>query len=138
MVVASSTELFAVTGSVSVAPIIAWLVMTAPSARVAGTAATMVTATFCSAANAPMLQFTVPLENVQLADAGDADKARALHYELMEINDVMFIETNPVPAKTALALMGKIDDELRSPLAPLISDNLEKLKLVLRQYSLIS
>ena len=68
----------------------------------------------------------------------DVDRARALHYELMEINDALFIETNPVPAKTALALMGKIDAELRSPLAPLIPENLEKLKGVLRKYSLIS
>lgn len=77
-------------------------------------------------------------ELCRAADAGDADKARALHYELIEINDVMFIETNPVPAKTALALMGKIDDELRSPLAPLTPGSLEKLKVVLRKYSLIS
>jgi len=69
---------------------------------------------------------------------GDVDRARALHYELMAINDALFIETNPVPAKTALALMGKIDAELRSPLAPLIPENLEKLKGVLRKYSLIS
>ena len=61
-----------------------------------------------------------------------------MHYELMEINDALFIETNPVPAKTALALMGKIDDELRSPLAPLTPGSLEQLKVVLRKYSLIS
>ena len=72
------------------------------------------------------------------AAEGDAERARALHYELMEINDALFIETNPVPAKTALALMGKIDDELRSPLAPLTPGSLEQLKVVLRKYSLIS
>ena len=77
-------------------------------------------------------------ELCRAANAGDVDKARALHYELMEINDALFIETNPVPAKTALALMGKIDDELRLPLAPLTTENLEKLKVVLRKYSLIS
>lgn len=77
-------------------------------------------------------------ELCRAADAGNADKARVLHYELMEINDALFIETNPVPAKTALALMGKIDGELRSPLALLTLENLEKLKVVLRKYSLIS
>jgi 4-hydroxy-tetrahydrodipicolinate synthase len=77
-------------------------------------------------------------ELCRAAKQGDTDTARALHYELMEINDALFIETNPVPAKTALALMGKIDDELRSPLAALTSENLEKLKVVLRRYSLIS
>lgn len=77
-------------------------------------------------------------ELCRAAKQGDTDTARALHYELMEINDGLFIETNPVPVKTALALMGKIDDELRSPLAALTSENLEKLKVVLRKYSLIS
>jgi 4-hydroxy-tetrahydrodipicolinate synthase len=77
-------------------------------------------------------------ELCRAAKAGDGDRARTLHYELMAINDALFIETNPVPAKAALALMGKIDDELRSPLAPLVPENLEKLKAVLRKYSLIS
>lgn len=77
-------------------------------------------------------------ELCQAATKGDSDRARALHYELMAINDVLFIDTNPVPVKAALALMGKIDDELRSPLAPMTSDNIEKLKSVLRDHSLIS
>lgn len=77
-------------------------------------------------------------ELCQAAAKGDVERARALHYELMEINDALFMETNPVPVKTALALMGKIDDDLRSPLAPLVPENLEKLKVILRQYSLIS
>jgi len=77
-------------------------------------------------------------ELCRAATAGDGDLARTLHYELMAINDALFIETNPVPVKTALALMGKIEDELRSPLAPLAPDNLEKLKAILRKYSLIS
>jgi 4-hydroxy-tetrahydrodipicolinate synthase len=72
------------------------------------------------------------------AKNGDGDKARALHYELMEINETLFIDTNPVPVKSALALMGKIGDELRSPLSPLAPQLLDKLKSVLRKYSLIS
>ncbi|MDA0690878.1 MAG: 4-hydroxy-tetrahydrodipicolinate synthase [Nitrospinae bacterium] len=74
----------------------------------------------------------------QAAASGDGDKARALHYELMAINEVLFIDTNPVPVKAALALMGKIGDELRSPLAPLSQVLLDRLKSVLRKYSLIS
>ncbi len=72
------------------------------------------------------------------AKDGDSGRARALHYELMEINDILFIDTNPVPVKLALALMGKVDDELRSPLAPMSADNIDKLKTVLRRYDLIS
>jgi len=74
----------------------------------------------------------------QAAASGDMDRARSLHYELRKINDVLFIETNPVPVKTALALMGKIDGELRAPLSPLLTENLEKLKSVLREYALLS
>jgi len=65
------------------------------------------------------------------------DAARKLHYELMHLNNSMFIETNPVPVKTALWLMGKISPELRPPLAPLTDDHLERLKSVLKEYSLV-
>ena len=67
----------------------------------------------------------------------DMDGASALHYELMALNDVLFVETNPVPVKTALALMGKISDELRAPLAHMTEDHVEQLKTVLKQYALI-
>ena len=53
------------------------------------------------------------------------------------LNNSMFIETNPVPVKTALALMGKISDELRAPLAHMSEDHVEQLKTVLKRYALI-
>lgn len=71
------------------------------------------------------------------AARGDMEPARSLHYELSKMNDVLFIDTNPVPVKTALALMGKISDEIRQPLSPLSSQHREQLKSVLREYSLI-
>jgi len=55
----------------------------------------------------------------------------------MVLNNAMFIETNPVPVKTALALMGKISDELRAPLAHMSEDHVEQLKAVLKRYALI-
>jgi 4-hydroxy-tetrahydrodipicolinate synthase len=67
----------------------------------------------------------------------DMDGASALHYELMALNDVLFVETNPVPVKTALALMGKISDELRAPLVHMSDDHVGQLKTVLKQYALI-
>ena len=73
----------------------------------------------------------------QAAVRGDMEPARSLHYELSQMNDVLFIDTNPVPVKTALALMGKISDEIRQPLSPLSSEHREQLKSVLRAYSLI-
>ena len=62
------------------------------------------------------------------ASIGDVIEARSLHYELMDISDSLFIDTNPVPVKAALHLMGKIENELREPLVKLSSDNLERLK----------
>jgi 4-hydroxy-tetrahydrodipicolinate synthase len=67
----------------------------------------------------------------------DVDGAQALHYELMVLHNAMFIETNPVPVKTALALMGKISDELRAPLAHMTEDHVEQLKKILKQYALV-
>jgi len=62
------------------------------------------------------------------AAIGDIAGARSLHYELMDINDSLFIDTNPIPVKAALHLMGKIENELRGPLIELSKDTLERLK----------
>ncbi|MDL2272046.1 4-hydroxy-tetrahydrodipicolinate synthase [Desulfovibrio sp. OttesenSCG-928-I05] len=52
-------------------------------------------------------------------DAGDTATARAIHYELNCLNRACFVETNPIPVKTALAKMGKMSGELRLPMVPL-------------------
>jgi len=72
-----------------------------------------------------------------LVAAGKWQAAQDLHYDLMPLNDAMFIEINPVPAKTALGLMGKISPEVRLPLAPLSEENETKLREVLARYGLI-
>jgi 4-hydroxy-tetrahydrodipicolinate synthase len=79
----------------------------------------------------------VPNKFAQLYKAareGDAETAKSLHYELLKLNDVMFVETNPIPVKATLALMGYIDNEFRLPLCPPSDDNLNKLKSVLKEY----
>ena len=68
--------------------------------------------------------------------AGDMETARSIHYELMKLNDIMFIETNPIPVKTALAIMGRIDNEFRAPLCAPSENNLAALQSVLKEYSL--
>jgi len=68
---------------------------------------------------------------------GNFDEARRLHYKLRSLNEAMFFETNPIPVKTSLSLMGKISGELRLPLSPMSKANLEKLKKVLMDYGLI-
>jgi len=68
---------------------------------------------------------------------GQYDKARSIHYKLEPLNTVMFIETNPIPVKTDLAMMGKIQEELRLPLCEMSSANKEKLRKVLVDLKLI-
>jgi 4-hydroxy-tetrahydrodipicolinate synthase len=70
------------------------------------------------------------------ASAGNVDTAKSLHYELLKLNEVMFVETNPIPVKAALAVMGRIGNEFRLPLCPPSDDNLNKLKAVLKEYGI--
>lgn len=77
-------------------------------------------------------------EMVRAALAGDFATARALHYRLYPLFRDLFIETNPVPAKAALARMGKIDEAYRLPLCPLSPTNAAALDATLRALGLIS
>mgnify|MGYP005851059327 CR=1 FL=1 len=74
---------------------------------------------------------------VNYALAGDFEAASKAHYELYDLMKVLFIETNPVPAKTALNMMGRPAGPVRMPLAPLKDENKAKLKEVLEQLDLI-
>jgi 4-hydroxy-tetrahydrodipicolinate synthase len=56
---------------------------------------------------------------------------------LARLNDLMFIETNPIPAKEALHMMGMIALEFRSPICPLQEANRELLRKGLQEYKLI-
>lgn len=81
-----------------------------------------------------------PKEVAEMCDSwlsGDIAKARQLHYKLEPLNSAMFIETNPIPAKTALSMMGKIQEELRLPLCEMSKDNKEKLKGILKSAGII-
>ena len=68
---------------------------------------------------------------------GDIDASRKIHFEIQELCNVIFIETNPIPVKTALDLMGKLDAEWRLPLCEMQPENKEKLKAVLQKYKLV-
>ena len=54
------------------------------------------------------------------------------------LNEAMFLETNPIPVKVALSIMGKIPNEFRLPLCPMSAGNLEKLTTALKEYGLAS
>jgi 4-hydroxy-tetrahydrodipicolinate synthase len=69
-------------------------------------------------------------------EEGALEKARSLFYKLLPLCRAMFFETNPVPVKTSLGLMGKIRDEFRLPLVPMAPANLERLKTVLKDYGI--
>jgi 4-hydroxy-tetrahydrodipicolinate synthase len=70
-------------------------------------------------------------------DAGDVGKARQLHYKLYPLFQALFLETNPIPVKHAVALMGKAAAELRLPLCAMSQENLEKLTQVMKNLRLI-
>ncbi|BDV44683.1 4-hydroxy-tetrahydrodipicolinate synthase [Geotalea uraniireducens] len=82
----------------------------------------------------------MPKEVANLVDAffaGNLDEARRLHLHLLKISNAMFIESNPIPVKTAVGLMGKASDEVRLPLAPMGEANKAKLVAVMKEYRLI-
>lgn len=68
---------------------------------------------------------------------GDYDGALKYHYEMIDLIKALFIETNPVPAKTAMNLMGLPSGPLREPLAPMLDKDLEVLKKALKDSGLI-
>ncbi len=82
----------------------------------------------------------VPKDSAEMYNAwinNDINKARQLHYKLEPLNSAMFIETNPIPVKTALAMMGKIKEEFRLPLCEMSKPNRDKLKSVLKNAKII-
>ena len=82
----------------------------------------------------------VPADMAGMCNAffkGDLAKARELHYKMWPLIEAMFIETNPVPAKTAVKMMGKITGEVRQPLCLMSEANENKLRQVMQKYGLI-
>lgn len=67
----------------------------------------------------------------------DYTRAMELHYEMVELIRALFIESNPVPVKTAMNIMGLPSGPLRQPLAEMLPENLEVLKKALKDSDLI-
>lgn len=74
---------------------------------------------------------------VEAVQNGDYIMGRKLHLELLEFHTAMFIESNPVPVKKTLELIGKIQANVRLPLVDMSDETLEKLKTVLKKYKII-
>jgi len=73
----------------------------------------------------------------ELVASGRWEAARDLHYRLLPMNDALFLETNPVPVKTALGLMGKIDPEVRLPLTRMTEASLDQLRQIMETYGVL-
>lgn len=69
--------------------------------------------------------------------ANDVETARRIQLELQPLHRVLFVESNPIPVKWALHLMGKFGPEIRPPLLPMTEGNAEKLKAELKKLGLL-
>ena len=72
-----------------------------------------------------------------LASQGKYEEANKLNHELLPLANAMFIETNPIPVKEAMAMLGLCSAELRLPLTPMSEDNKNKLRAILKQHGLL-
>ena len=99
--------------------------MTLPLLALGGTGVISVVANF------------VPRDMKLMIDAfnkGDMEEARRLHYKLYPLCKAMFIETNPIPVKTAMKMLGMINGQMRLPMWPMSETNEERLNTVMREY----
>ncbi len=81
-----------------------------------------------------------PAEMVDLVRAfqsGDLERALRTHQRLLPLFDALFCETNPIPVKAALGLLGLVGDEIRLPLTRLTDANRERLQVVLKEIGLV-
>jgi 4-hydroxy-tetrahydrodipicolinate synthase len=81
-----------------------------------------------------------PREFADLAEAllaGDLERGRTLMRRLLPLVQALGLEVNPIPVKTALALMGRCAEEFRLPLTVMSQANRAKLEAVLREYDLV-
>jgi len=74
---------------------------------------------------------------VSAALKGDYEQARTIHYKLMPLFNALFLETNPIPVKAALAMMGKMSEEVRLPLTPLADEYRSTLREALQQAEIL-
>jgi 4-hydroxy-tetrahydrodipicolinate synthase len=78
-------------------------------------------------------------EMCRAVERGDLALARGLHYELFELNQAIFFDTNPIPLKYMMARLGLIPNpELRLPLVPVDAERGQKLDAVLRRAGLLT
>jgi 4-hydroxy-tetrahydrodipicolinate synthase len=70
-------------------------------------------------------------------EAGRRDDARRWHDKLLPLTNALFLETNPIPVKTAMGMLGMVAPELRLPLCEMLEDNRLRLRQALEAYGLL-
>ncbi len=68
---------------------------------------------------------------------GRWEEASEIHRELYDLSKVLFIDTNPIPVKTALSMMGRMEKEFRLPLCPTTPEKEEVIRKTLKEYGVI-
>jgi 4-hydroxy-tetrahydrodipicolinate synthase len=88
-----------------------------------------------------VLSNIIPAEIVSLVKAfekGDLKEAGKIHYKLLSLAKLMFIETNPIPVKTAASLLGMCKSDLRLPMCEMEESNKLKLEKAMKDFGLLS
>jgi 4-hydroxy-tetrahydrodipicolinate synthase len=73
-------------------------------------------------------------EMIKYVKEGKIEEAAKIHYKYLPLMKDLFIETNPVPVKTAMEILGWISSEVRLPLSPLKEENRKKIEETLKKY----
>jgi 4-hydroxy-tetrahydrodipicolinate synthase len=74
---------------------------------------------------------------VKAAQAGDWESARKEHYAIMPLSSLLFIESNPIPVKAAMHLLGKMEQDIRLPLTPASEETYQLLRAQLEREGLL-
>jgi len=83
----------------------------------------------------------IPAQMTRLAHLmldGKIEEARKLHFQLLPLMQANFLETNPIPVKAALAMMGMIEEVYRLPMVPMKPENRAKLEKVMGGLGLVA
>jgi 4-hydroxy-tetrahydrodipicolinate synthase len=74
---------------------------------------------------------------IKLFEDLNIEESKRIYFHLLPLIKAMFIETNPIPVKTAMGMMGLIKPELRLPLCSMMPENEKRLKKILEEFKLI-
>jgi 4-hydroxy-tetrahydrodipicolinate synthase len=74
---------------------------------------------------------------IDAALEGNFTQAREIHYKLLPLMNANFVETNPIPVKTVLSMMGLIGENYRLPLVPIQAANRDKLAKIVEELGLL-